>query len=495
MKTLFKIVSLLLCLCILFSACSRGVDEVKSTDDELTSDVTETADKQKGDGKITLPYNKTDGLNPYFAKSYENLYICQLMFDSLYILDNSYDVTPSIAESINVNGNVATVRLCQGVACRGSSEINAYDVVYSFNMAKNSYSWSGGLNGVVSAQAVGQYAVDFTLEYKDIYVAGKLNFPVVKVGTADNSESIPTGSGEYYYSVNRLISVNNADKTIYLAPIGTRDTSQNALNIGTTDVYFNDLSECDYTAVAGETKEVLLNNMVYLGLNSSRGALTSYIRNAIAAKIDSDHIALSSYQGHATGAKLPVNPESVLADNITEIDTKGNGVLADNIIDRCGYTRYSGKAKTNGAYTLSLSLIVNKENRYRVAAAYNIADALNECGFLITVRALSFAEYDKYIQEGNYDMYLGEIKLDGTMDIAEFFQSGSAISAGINLNERVATEYFRYRAGEISSAEYYDIFAEYYPIVPIAFRKGYVVASSDVKLNLKQMPYSLYYGI
>ncbi len=495
MKKNSKIIALLLCLCILFSACSKGADNEESTTDEHTSDVAETADKQKGDGKITLPYNKTDGLNPFFAKSDENLYICQLLYDSLYYIDSNYDVIPNIAESINVNDKIATVRLRRDIACRGSSEITAEDVVYSFNMAKNSYAWKGSLNGVISAQAVGQYAVEFTLEYKDIYVAGKLNFPVVKVGTADGTDSIPTGSGDYYYSMNRLISVNNAEKTIYLFPIGTRDSSKNALNIGTTDVFFNDLSKCDYTVVAGDSRSVLLNNMVYLGLNSTRGALTSYIRNAIAAKLDSEHTALSSYQGHAVGAKLPVNPESTLADSVTKIDIKGNGLLADNIIDRCGYTRYSGKAKTNGAYTLSLSLIVNKENRYRVAAAYSIADSLNECGFYITVRSLPFAEYEKYIQSGNYDMYLGEIRLDGTMDIAEFFQSESSVSAGVNLNERVATEYFKYRAGEISAEEYYDIFAEYYPFVPVAFRKGYAVVSKDVKLNLKQMPYSLYYGI
>ncbi len=491
MKKLSKFISLLLCLCLLLSACTNNADNAEETTaDENSSEVVE--EMKKGDGKITLPYNKTDGLNPFFAKSYENLYLCRLLFEPLYTVDNEYDAIPEIAESINVNGNVATVRLRSGVACRGSSEINAEDVVYSFNMAKSSYSWGGSLNGVVSAQAVGQYAVDFTLEYKDIYVAGKLNFPIVKVGTADVASYVPTGSGDYYFSKDKLISATNSEKIIHLSQIGTRDSSENAFNIGVTDVFFNDLAACDYKISAGKSTELLLNNMVYLGLNSSRGALTNYIRNAIAAKIDSEHIALSSYQGHGMGAKLPVNPESSLASEITQIDTKGNTVLADNIIDRCGYTRYSGKAKTNGAYTLSLSLIVNKDNRFRVAAAYSIADSLNECGFLITVQSIPFSEYSQRIRSGNYDMYLGEIKLDGSMDIAEFFQAGSDLSAGINLNERVAKEYFKYRAGELSPAEYYDIFTEYYPIVPIAFRKGYVVTSGDVQLNLKEMPYNLY---
>ncbi len=487
-----------MCVCLLLSACvgEKEVEETTTLVEDPTESIKKNEEAEKiADEKIVLPYNESDGLNPYFAKSYENLYLCDLMFDSLYSLDNTHSAIGIIAESITVVDKVATVRLRHGISCKGSSDINADDVVYSFNMAKASHGWGNNLNGVVSAQAVGQYAVDFTLEYKDIYVAGKLNFPVVKVGTADIETAVPSGSGDYYYSVGKLVSVLNDKKEIHLSPIGTRESAENLFNIGVTDVFFSDLSDCRYSGFSGMSKDVLLNNMVYLGLNSSRGALNNYIRNAIAAKLDSDKIALSTYQGHAKPMKLPINPESSLAGEVTLIETTGNIELANNIIDRCGYTRYSGKAKTDGAYTLSLSLIVNKDNRYRVAAAYSIADSLAECGFLINVQSISFEDYTQRIESGNYDMYLGEIKLDGTMDIGQFFREGSSLSAGINTNERVATEYFKYRAGEITPAEYYDVFIEYYPFVPVLFKNGYVAMSADVNLNLKQVPYSLYNGI
>lgn len=497
MKKLIKIISLLLCLSMLFSACAgeKESEEIINNSEEVPNIETTEKTNKMGDGKVVLPYNETDGLNPFFAKSYENLYLSKLMFEPLYSTDSTYTVSAVIAETINVIDNVATVRLRHGVSCRGSSEITAEDVVYSFNMAKSSYGWSNSLKGVISAQAVGQYAVDFTLDYKDIYVAGKLDFPIVKVGTADVQTSVPTGSGDYYYLEGKLINVLNKEKTIALSPIGTNESAENAVNIGETDVFFSDLSDCEYSAVAGTSKDVLLNNMVYLGLNSSRGALNNYIRNAIAAKLDSEKIVVSSYQGHATAMKLPVNPESDLAGQITEIKTEGDIALANNIIDRCGYTGYSGKAKTNGAYTLSLSLMVNRDNKFRVAAAYNIADSLNECGFLVVVQPVSYSEYKQRIESGNYDIYLGEIKLDSTMDIGDFFREGNVLSSGINANELVATEYFRYRAGEIAAEEYYEIFIEYYPFVPVLFKKGYVAMSDDVKLTLKQMPYNLYSGI
>ncbi len=378
MKRTTKIISLLLCLSILFSACTSGEEKeetINNSEEVFVGESTTKKSDKKGDGKVVIPYNQTDGLNPYFAKSYENLYLSKLMYEPLYSTDNTYTISAVIAETINIIDNVATVRLRHGVSCAGSSEITAEDVVYSFNKAKESHGWSNALKSIVSAQAVGQYAVDFTLDYKDIYVAGKLDFPIVKVGTADKQTSVPKGSGDYYFSKGELINVLNKEKNIVLSPIGTNESAENAVNIGETDVYFNDLFDCEYSAVAGTTRDILLNNMVYLGLNSSRGALNNYIRNAVAAKLDSEKIVLSAYQGHAAAMKLPINPESDLAGQITEIKTEGDIALANNIIDRCGYTRYSGKAKTNGAYTLSLSLMVNKDNKFRVAAAYNIADS------------------------------------------------------------------------------------------------------------------------
>ena len=496
MKKIAKIITLVLCISLCFSACKGKENSEEST--TSSPEQTTSADDSFAitDGKVVLPYNKTDGINPFFAESYENIYLSMLIYEPLFSVDSNYDTTGNVADSIGISGKVATVRIKHNVVCRGYENINAHDVVYSFNLAKASYYWGNNLDGITNAQAIDDYTVSLSLDFKDLYVAGKLNFPIVKTGTADSKNSIPAGSGKYYFAQDRLVSVADGNKIISLVETSNRDSVEDALNIGMVDVFFSDLSDENYKVAVGNTKEITLSNMIYLGLNSNRGALNKYIRSAIAAKIDSDNIALSSYQGHAVGFKLPIAPESTVAGNVAKIETKGNKELANNIIDRCGYTRYSGSAKTNGAYLLLFSLIVNRDNQFRVAAAYNIADSLAECGFLINVQVLSFADYSERISSGNYDMYLGEVKLDGSMDISRFFMDGTKFSAGINKSEKAATEYFRYRAGEISEKEYYEVFAEEYPFVPVAFRTGYTVLSEDIKtLDLKQMPFSLYGGI
>lgn len=492
MKKLFKAVSLLLALIFILSSCVNS--GLLSTED-ITLPKNEVNEKNpSSDGKVTLPYNQTDGVNPFFAKSYENLYICELLYDSLFEADGKFNVTGSIAQSINTVGTTAIVTLRTDALCYGSTNLNADDVVYSFNLAKASFGWSGNLSNVISATVIATDKVQFELEYADVYVAGKLIFPIVKVDTANESSSVPKGSGDYHFTDKALVS-NDGSKQIYLCYIDTNESAENAFKIGTTDVYFSDLSDCSFSAISGNTQNVVLNNMVYIGLNSNRGALNKYVRSAIATKLDCDDIALSSYQGHATAVKLPVHPESTLKNEIPQIDVKGDKETADSILDYCGYTRYSGGTKTNGAYPLTMTLIVNQENNYRVAAAYAVAESLKESGFTVTVQALDFADYNQRIASGNYDMYIGEIKLDSTFDISYFFKQGTSLSAGIDLTSRAATEYFRFRAGEITSAQYYSIFIEEYPFVPLCFRKGFVVNSPDVKLDFGKMPFDLYSGI
>ena len=493
MKNALKIIALLLCVTVLFSACTNKNPTENETITDPTEQNTETVSppSSKGDGVVSLPYNENDGFNPYFAKSNENLYICKLLYDSLFSVDNNYQTTPEIAQSVSVNGNIATVQLRTDAVCRGSQPINAYDVVYSFNLAKASYGWSGYLNGVSDAVVKSTYSVAFTLNFEDVYVGAKLCFPVVKANTADIPTDVPTGSGDYYYLEGNLYSSKN-DSKISLYSIGSNKSSENAFKIGATDIYFNDLANCEYIGITGKTEEITLNNMVYIGLNSANGALNKYVRSAIAAGLNGEDVVVSSYQGHGKAVKMPINPNADYFESISSVDAKGDSQLAEKILDRCGFTRYSGTTKTNGAYALSLNLIVNRDNKYRMAAAYNIADCLNKLGFNITIKPLPFADYNQCITEGNYDMYIGEVKLDGSMDLSQFFLENGILSAGIEKTSRAVTEYFNYRAGKITAEEYYAVFAEEYPFVPVLFRNGYTVTSADIKTELSKNSFDLY---
>ncbi len=490
-----KIISVFLVITLLFSACSKKAED--ETPETTTEQVENTTEQETTAittvGAVRLPFNEADGINPFFAKSYENLYLARLLYSSLFAVNSKYEPIPVVAESISVDGKTATVRIKSGLSCHGSSAITAADVVYSFNKAKNSYAYKDTLLTVKSAEAYGN-TVTFTSKFADKLIAGKLTFPIVKADTADLESDIPVGFGEYYFYENSLVSVSGDKENIRLTSINTADTAFNAYKIGNTDVFFSDLSDCEYKQSHGDAEIADLNNMIYLGLNSDMGALDKNIRSAIALIIDAQDICEESYQGHAVPCKLPCNPNAQSNKEFSSIPLTADLKTASSIIDRCGYTRYAGKALTNGAYVLSFSLIVNNDNKYRVAAAYEIADALNKSGFYIEVKPLSFDDYSERIESGNYQMYLGEIKLDQSLDLSPFFLKSGKLVEGID-RENVAKAYTNMRAGKISNEAFFESFISSYPFVPIGFRTGYVFTSNNFHGDFSRFPYDLYYGV
>lgn len=493
MKKLLKIFCLILSVTVIFSSCKR--DENKPTEETVTEGVTSnesvTDNEEAKKETVALPCNFSDGFNPFFASSYENLYLCSLLYEPLFSVDSHSNTKSVVGKDAVLNGNILSVNLNTNHSCRGSSPVDAYDVVYSFNLAKASYGYGSYLQGVASAAAVEKWRVDFTLDYPNINAWSKLIFPVVKAGTADGQTDIPTGSGRYYLNGQTLVSKNDGKK-INLCSVSESNSASDAFKIGNLDIYFSDLADCRYSAIAGKTEDVLLNNMVYLGLNSAHGALDKNVRSAIAVCIDSEDIAKFSYEGHAQGVKLPVSPQDDGYKELAPIGTGSDKKLASEILDRAGFLRYSGKAKTNGKFNLAFNLIVNNENKFRMAAAYNIADSLNSIGFYITVVPLSFDEYSKRIESGSFDMYLGEVKLDPSQDIAGFFKDGVQYGMGIDKTAPSAVKYFEYLAGKLSAKEYYNVFMAEYPFVPVCFKKGYVVSSKGVDFSKDGMPFDLY---
>lgn len=490
MKKTLKILSLFLAVTLLFSSCQKGSGQKEdSTEREIPQ--SENTERQEQNGELRLPYNNADGINPFFAKSYENLYLARLLYFSLFSVTSSYEAEPLIADSISVSGKNSTVKIKSGLVCRGSTAITPADVVYSFNKAKTSYAYGESLKSIESA-AVSGNSVVFTSAFADSRTALKLTFPIVKENTAELQTDIPIGFGKYYFYENTLVSIKGDAPTVLLTSVNKEDTSLNAYKIGNTDIFFSDLADCSYTQLHGNFVSADLNNMVYLGFNEAMGGLSKNIRSAVAVILNSQDIAQECYQGHAIPCKMPCNPNSALykANNANQPALDGDVQKGADIIDRCAFTRYAGKALTNGAFTLSFSLIVNADNKYRVAAAYAVADALNNSGFYIEVTPLSFEDYSERISSGNYNMYIGETKLDFSMDLSQFFTEDGSLSKGL-AQEKTAQSYFDMRSGKISYEDFYRVFVEYHPFVPLVFRTGAVFSTDNFNGDFSHFPYDL----
>lgn len=102
-----------------------------------------SVDEELG-SKTVFTYNESNGissLDPAFARNLENMWAVNQLFDGLVMLDESLEISPSIAHSweINSEGTKYTFHLRTNVAFHeheafdsGTRMVNASDVVYSF---------------------------------------------------------------------------------------------------------------------------------------------------------------------------------------------------------------------------------------------------------------------------------------------------------------------------------------------------------------------------
>jgi peptide/nickel transport system substrate-binding protein len=449
--------------------------------------------------QITLPYSQSDSLNPFFATGVENSAVAFLYCQPLFEVKSDYSFEPVLAESYELKDSNITVALKPAFFSDGST-VAARDVVYSFNLAKQSPAFSTRLASVQSAIAVGN-SVSFVFASPDAFGMNLLSFPVVKSGTAGSPDEVPTGSGIFMMSGDEVMTLNPYSEvtseinTVYLYNVKQLQYIVNELQIGNFNYLFEDLSEGQYKSIVAENKTVTLNNLVFLGINSNDTLLSSSaLRTAIYYAVDKGNVSAQAYQGYSKAAVTPFNPDFYMLDGLSLPSVNGDREKSLSILKKLGYNMFnSSGVRTNGSQPLSMSLIVNSDNAFRTAAAYKIADGLRELGFGIKVEAIDSESYRQRIAAGNFQLYLGEIKLTENLDLSVFKDSfaGSGIDKSIKF-----FEYFSlFRQNAVGITELIDSFYDDMPFVPVCYRAGIAAYSKAYTPDFSYAPFNIYGNI
>ena len=520
MNNFKKIICLLLSVTVLLSlyACSGGSD---NNDDNSTDN--NGGSKPAPTYSITLPVAHNDTLDPFKDISSVNRSLVTLLYDGLVLIDESFTAQPLLISDYTNQGTLLTVTLRSGIKFSDGSAITADDIVYSFDKSKSSSYYSARLSNIKSASATGN-AVSFELRSADINALACLDFPIVKSGTVQSKQDSanlfdivpPTGAGRYvlngtlpsatltvnpYCNRSEALSVG----TISLFEVSDSDGMAYGLQIGNYDYWFNDLSTGQYARVNAGLSVVPTNSLIYIAFNDKKSIFTeNAVRCAVSMLIDRDAIVSQGFQGHATSAVVPFNPSWSALKNIplsgkTAANTEG----AKAILEQAGYTaiNYYGYRCSN-TKSLTCTLTVCKNNEFKLAAAQQIKEQLAKVNFNVRILELSYKDYTKAIAEGNYEMYLGEIKLPANMDLSPFFTSYGAANCDIRLVDENEVEftvcYDEYRAlmsGELSMSDFCRAFESEMPFIPVCYRCGVEIYSRDFTSEIKGTCYDNFYNI
>lgn len=464
-RRFFALLTAILLMVICFGGCGDAVPEGGSAEGpDAPEYVLDT------NPEIRLAYSGSDSMNPFEAEGAINTRLMSLIYDGLFTLDSTYAPQNALATGCVVGTESVNVMLDTNAYFSDGTRVKTADIIYSFEEARKAPAYEERLSNFTSVSSSNNANLVFTLEEPDPYAQNCLTFPIIKTGS---DEEYPIGSGRYcivkdsgrlLLSKNPYIKNFNPEITcIELEEIGDSALASSSLEIGNTSFSFTDLSSGSYTRINASNYDVLLNNLVYLGLNGDNEIMRiPAVRQAIGITIDRDNLAKDAYQGHAKGTVSPFNPSWV---NMKGLDTSTDayGVSAEELLESTGYDFTS----------FSLSLLVNVDNVFKAATAKAIADDLGKIGINVSIMEVHADEYYDYVMKREYDMYIGEIRLTANMDLTELFRGGScAYGLKSDMQELSYDRYIQMRAGECEIMDFVNTFLQEFPFVPLCYRTG-----------------------
>jgi peptide/nickel transport system substrate-binding protein len=425
-------------------------------------------------GKLALPYNTVPSFNPLIPASQMNMNLWPLIYDCLAEPDSNYNPVMRLAESVQCDGTEVTIRLKSGVQFSDGTSFGADDVCYTFRyvLQHNESPYHSRLSNISSINGDG-LTVAITLKTPDPLFANMLDVPIIKSESDKQGNAI--GTGRYVYSkngVNAKLTLNDkwykgtksSFKTISLVNIPNPDSVLNTLSINEINYVYSDSG--DGTAAAQtnvKTAPVNLNRLVYVGINSSREHLNNaHFRRALSYTINRATLASQTYSNRAAACLVPFNPSWQKVKAPTDKEKSSDYDTASNEI------YYAGGTGTGTSFTL----LVNKENSVRLAAANLVASSFSKTGIGVHVKSVSFSDYSKMISQGNFDMYIGEVKLSNNMDITPLLAPGGSAAYGVAANSDTLMAFNEWRSGKRDIESVAETFKTEMPFIPLCFRMG-----------------------
>lgn len=495
MRRMAGLLSLILCLTLLCGCGNAG----EASQPESSSPTSSPADTAQGPQTFSLAYSKDDTLDPYAAGTEVNLWLAGLLFDGLTVIDGQFTAVPSLASSVQQADSTHWVaQLRADARFADGSSITPADVTASFQRAKASANYRVLLSNVAAAAANGKTReITFTLSSPDPNAAACFSFPVIKSGTATNTAGqAPVGSGLYTVqehdggltlTANPLSGKSPRYTTIPLRHLPNTDTMYYGLASGNITYYYDDLQSGSIPRVSGASATVNMNALFYLGIQNGKAGLSNpRVRQALSKLIDRKTLAAAACSGWALAATMPFHPAWSAVKELEAPSGTRDLSAAVELLEAAGY------GTATGLQPLTLELIYSTESGSRAAAAEQIRSELEGAGIRVTVTPLGYNDYKNRLSAGNYDLYIGEVRLAANMSLDPLFTG--AASFGVARDGAAATAYTRYRAGEITLAEFVQSFYEDLPYIPLCWRSGF--AAFDRRLSVvTPHGYNPFYGM
>lgn len=486
---------------VMLCACTNGKDSENANVDKLKDG---DLIVRENSNEINVSVSFFDTFNPIMTKSSSVAEFMKTICEPLFEYDEMYNPIGVLAESYAVSDDGMAVSFdLKSAKFHDGTQLMPEDVIYTVNMIKNNDTlYSDCVKYIKSIYSDEGGKIYIQLSRPVVNFVGMLNFPIVKKDTPQTVDAnyMPNGTGAYKY-----YGKQNAGKVIFSAntdwhggEAGLKNIAVNILKDDTTVAHAFDAGEVDVLASAfaasenstprGEytTNEYTTNALTFLGINNYNKKLSGKLtRQAIELLCDRKKIVDVEVYSKGVPVRIPINPSAWFFPKISEKTTDYETVAS--LLATDGWTKTeNGYFRTvDGAQTdLTLKILVNEDNPEKIRIAGNIAESLNNFGIPATVWQKPFNEYKSYISSKDYELFVGEINIDSSLD-------PSFLTA-------LSGNYFGYQSADLEnilkemakgadstkmmdlSAQYANVFTEDMPFVPLFFRTQSVIYNKHI---------------
>lgn len=390
---------------------------------------------------FTLAYDPTQSLHPITGSDPVNRMLNSLVYEGLYEVDENFVFHPVLAgeATVDESGLVWTILPAEGVTFSDGTPLEASHIVSSLSTARKSQVYSSRLSNIVSVRA-SKGKVVITLSQPNGALPYLLDVPIV----LDQSDGAPPlGTGRYQYVWNPdnpylMARDSNMPYTvIYLYPVSGTDERISAFDSGAVSMVTTD-SLSPYSLVYSSSCEAwdyTTTDLIYVGFRIANGPCQSAeVRKAFSKAFDRIAAVNNLPDGKGVPTSLPIDPGHSEWDQLSADMMDYDMDSAAQLLQDTGYTKkadgllYQGRSKT----PLTVSLLVNSDNGTKVAIAEDLADSLRSLGVTVNVKSLPWDTYKTELAKGNFDLYIGEVRLTADFDITPLL-SGSLNYGGYDI--------------------------------------------------------------
>mgnify|MGYP000471352178 CR=1 FL=1 len=482
------------------------------------------------DDVFSLNSNSKRSFNPMIATNRSNQLICALVYENMVEIDNDFNIIKNliIDWSSNEDYTYWTFTVDQGHTFHDGTPVTAKDLRYSLDRAVTADRFKGRFASYQGA-SYDEYTLYVSLGIGDSQLPKLLNIPVVQYGTY--GDDYPMGSGPYMYSEDhtRLLAyegyigypievtaeddggsddalgvqvthkedITHPLDVIYIKEYTDAQSALDAFESSLIDVVINDPSS--YTnlgyASTNEIHTYATTNMHYVVVNEA-GALGRYsnFRYALNFAFDRENLVTLL---HGNGVASPVAMYPTCDIYPTELANSLGYDLATclAVLDNAGVKDYDEDGRleymSGSPQKVELNFVVCSDSSAKTGVVRRFAEDMDSIGITVNVSEMSWDDYMTAIEEGNYDLYYGEIRLRNDFDLTELMQVRSKDNEKSNLNYSNSTDisYEQYikaylAATDMERAAAYQQLAELVSLnamlIPIGFEKQQIICHRGV---------------